>query len=285
MQPMDFEFVNLRELSPNTVAAVMGAAVTLMAALINLRIAWRREVLSRLQGPRGGKPRRGLLPAIAFLVGAAAVGGYALALYLMQMHDSESALLRTELRERAQQIQSSAERIEGARVQERLVTLSEARSNEERRRGAEGASAATRLAPCRARADAACREEDAVHAAVCAVLPAKAVAVEIGAYAGLTVADGPGAYAPVALGADLGTARIAPKPIERSDGGDKLLCLEAWSWDGQRALDLRIVVKYLLGEVAAPSSAAASAPLAEARTTSITPLATRTDSPPLPGML
>lgn len=269
---MDFESANLRSFSPNEIATVVGAAVTLVAALINLRIAWRREVLSRMQGPRGGKPRRGLLPAIAFMVAAAAVGGYALALYLMQLHEGESALLRTELRQRAQQIQSSAERIESARVQERLVTLTEARSNEERRRGAEGASAATRLAPCRARADAVCREEDAVRAAVCAVMPAKAVAVEIAAFGGLTVAEGPGAYAPAALGADLGTARIAPKPIERSDGGDKLLCLEAWSWDGQRSLDLRIVVKYLLGDVAAPPPTAASAPLAEARTAAITPL-------------
>jgi hypothetical protein len=249
---MDFAFARLNELSPNVVAAVIGAAVTLAAALINLRIAWRREVLSRLQGPRGGKPRRGLLPAIVFMVAAAAVGGYALALYLMQARDSESALLRTELRQRADQIQSSAERIESARVLERYSALADARLTEERRRGAEGASAAARLAPCRARAEVACREEDAGHAAVCAALPARAIALELAVFAGLAGGEGSAAYAPVALGADLGSARIAAKPVERIHGDGKLLCLEAWSWDAQQSLDLRIVVRYLLGEVSAP---------------------------------
>jgi hypothetical protein len=249
---MDFEFARLNELSPNVVAAVVGAMVTLAAALINLRIAWRREVLSRLQGPRGGKPRRGLLPAIVFVVVAAAVGGYALALYLMQARESESAMLRTELRQRADQIQSSAERIESARVLERYSALADARLTEERRRGAEGVSAAARLAPCRAHAEVACREEDAAHAAVCAALPARAVPLELAVLAGLAGGEGPAVYAPAALGADLGSARIAAKPVERTHGDGKLLCVEAWSWDAQHALDLRIVVKYLLGEVSAP---------------------------------
>lgn len=249
---MDFEFARLNELTPNVVAAVVGAMVTLAAALINLRIAWRREVLSRLQGPRGGKPRRGLLPAIVFMVVAAAVGGYALALYLMQSRESESALLRTELRQRADQIQSSAERIENARVLERYSALADARLTEERRRGAEGVAAAARLAPCRSRTDEVCREEDAAHAAVCAALPAKAVALELAVFAGLTGGEGPAAYAPVALGADLGSARVASKPVERSHGDGKLLCLEGWSWDAQQTLDVRIVVKYLLGDVSAP---------------------------------
>ena len=257
---MDIEFASLRELSPNVVAALIGAAVTLMAALINLRIAWRREVLARLPTQRGGKPRRGLLPAIGFLVAAAAVGGYALALYLMQARDSETALLRTELRQRADQIQSSAERIEGARTLERTATLAEAAAIEERRRGAEGVTAAARLAPCRARADALpCREEEAVGTAVCATLPARAVASEVAVFAILSRSDGAAVvYAPSALGADLGSARIAAKPFERSDGSSKQLCVEAWSWDSARTLELRIVAKYLISEAIAPPSGAAS---------------------------
>lgn len=249
---MDFAFVRMNELTPNVVAAVIGAVVTLAAALINLRVAWRREVLSRLQGPRGGKPRRGLLPAIVFMVAAATVGGYALALYLMQSRESESAMLRSELRQRADQIQSSAERIESARVLERYSALADARLAEERRRGAEGASAATRLAPCRAIADVACREDDATHASLCADLPARAVPLELAVFAGLVGGEGQAVYAPAALGADLGSARIAAKPVERSHADGKLLCVDAWSWDAHRALDLRIVVKYMLGEVPPP---------------------------------
>jgi hypothetical protein len=310
---MDFSFAKVSELTPNVVAAVVGALVTLVAALINLRIAWRREVLSRLEGPRGGKPRRGLLPAIVFMVGAAAVGGYALALYLMQSRENESALLRSELRQRADQIQSSAERIENARTLERYSALADARLAEERRRGAEGVAAAVRLAPCRAggsaaapagagivsgagagsssvggnlspnpgphtaagtsvatgtsnavagggsagssigiSADAACREEDARHTAVCAVLPARAAALELAVAAAFVTGEGAAVSAPAALGADLGTARIAAAPVERSRSDGKLLCLDAWSWDAQRALELRIVVRYLLADAPLP---------------------------------
>lgn len=101
-------------LSPNVVATLIGAGVTLIAALINLRIAWRREVISRLQTRRGGKVKRGLLPAIGFLVIASAVGGYAAAMYMMQQREKDTAALRAELRERAAQMQRAAQRLESA---------------------------------------------------------------------------------------------------------------------------------------------------------------------------
>src|SRR5215467_6460314 len=80
----------IHELTPNVIAALVGAGATLVAALINLRIAWRREVLDRLnrRNQRGGK--RGLLIAILIMVFAAGVGGYAAALYVMQ-NDQQSA--------------------------------------------------------------------------------------------------------------------------------------------------------------------------------------------------
>lgn len=298
---MDFSFAKLSELTPNVIAAVGGALLTLTAALINLRIAWRREVLARLEKPRGGKAKRGLLLAIGFMVAAAGVGGYALALYLMQSRESDIALLRADLRRRADQIQSSAERIENARTLERYSALADARLAEERRRGAEGVAAAARLAPCRmasrpsvdaaaaaplvsvasvtsvapaasaapapvaaapassvvaaplvAGADAACREADAPHSSVCAVLPARAVPLEIAVAAAFTAADGSASHKPVALGADLGTARLAAAPVERGHSDGKLLCLDAWSWDAQRSLDVRILVRYLLGDVLVP---------------------------------
>lgn len=253
---MDFTFAKINELSPNVVAAMVGAVVTLLAALINLRIAWRREVVSRLEGTKGGKGRKRLLPAIVFMVAASTVGGYALALYLMQSRESESALLRTELRQRADQIQSSAERIENARSLERYTALADARLAEERRRGAEGVAAALRLAPCRPGADAACREDEAPRTSVCAVLPARAAALELAVAAAFVGSEAPSVPVPTPLGADLGTARVAAKPVERSVPDGKLLCLEVWSWDAHRALDLRIVVKYLLGDAPPVAEAA-----------------------------
>lgn len=256
--PIDFSFARINELTPNVVAAVIGAVVTLAAALINLRIAWRREVLDRLHGTRGGKPRRGLLPAIGFIAIAAAGGGYALALYLMQSREAENVQLRDELRQRAEQIQNSAERIEGSRVLERYTVLADARLAEERRRGAEGVAAAARIAPCRARGEEPCREEDAARTAVCATLPARAVPLEVAVSAVMMGGEGAVAYTPSTLGADLGTAKIGTKPVERSHADGKLLCLDAWSWDAQHALELRIHVRYVLGDVPPPPAAAAS---------------------------
>jgi hypothetical protein len=256
---MDLDLARLSELTPNVVAAVVGALVTLSAALINLRIAWRREVLDRLQGTRGGKPRRGLLPAIAFIAIAAAGGGYALALYLMQAREAENVQLRDELRQRATQIQNSAERIEGSRVLERYTVLADARLAEERRRGADGVSAAARVPPCRARSDEPCREDDAVRTAVCAAMPPRAVPLEVAVWAVMMGGDGAVAYAPSTLGADLGTAKIGAKPVERAHADGKLLCLDAWSWDMQHALELRILVRYVLGDVAPPPPAPAAA--------------------------
>ena len=242
---MSFDFPHLNELSPNTVAALIGAAVTLFAALINLRIAWRREIVSKLQAKRGGKVRRGLLPAIGFLVVAAAVGGYSLALYLMHERESDVAALRAELRERAGQMQLAADRLEFARVAERQLVLTEAAATERQRRASEGLTSQLRVAPCVPRADAACTVADAPRVAACVKVPSGAGPVEVIPYVRLERPDGSGSPIPVALGADLGHARLASAATEHDDGqGGRQVCLDAWSWDTERWLELRIVVRY-----------------------------------------
>jgi hypothetical protein len=242
---MNFDFPTLQELSPNTVAALIGAAVTLIAAIINLRIAWRREIVSRLQTKRGGKTRRGLLPAIGFLVIASAVGGYSLALYLMYERENDVASLRAELRERAGQMQLAADRLEFARVQERQAVLTEAAATERQRRGSEGLWSELRVAPCAARAEAPCTPDVAPRVAACVNLPSQAGHVEVVPFARLAAPDAAGSVVPVALGADLGHARIASAPVERADShGTRQLCLDAWNWDAERWLELRIVVRY-----------------------------------------
>jgi hypothetical protein len=101
------------------------------------------------------------------------------------------------------------------------------------------------MAPCAARGDAACQRDDAPRVAACVSLPPQAGHVDVVPFARLAAADAPGTALPVALGADLGHARIAATPVERDDGrGGRQLCLDAWSWDPERWLELRIVVRY-----------------------------------------
>lgn len=258
------------ELTPNVIAALAAAAATLVAALINLRIAWRREVLDRMN-KRTPKARRGLLIAIVIMVVAAGVGGYAGALYLMQNDQQSTRAMRQELRQRIADIKEATARLEQTRVGDRVSIESQARLQEERRRGAEGVGTTVRLAPC-PRGDTAeagaCRDTDAAPVGVCVGVPAGASVYEITPYARVDGDAAPWDERRGALGSAVGPARFGAKPVERADGANgalaKNVCVDAWSLDAQRAADVRIVVRYLLperadGAAAMPTTVGASA--------------------------
>jgi hypothetical protein len=254
------------ELSPNVIGALIGAGATLVAALINLRIAWRREVLDRLQRSRASaRGRRGLALAITILVAAAAVGGYAGALYMMQRDRQHTAAMRAELQQQIAQIKEAAARFELTRLADRTAIEAEARVLDERRRGAEGVAATARIAPCRPRAaggDApgelpGCTEADATRVAVCTSIPANAAVVEVTPQARH---EGDGAdwnERRVTPGGRSGFARFAEQPFERAESATtRQVCLDVWSWDSQRALDARLLVKYMPADRTEPPGAA-----------------------------
>lgn len=271
------------ELTPNVIAALVGAGITLVAALINLRIAWRREVIDRLNRSRSTpRGRRGLLIAITFLVLAAGVGGYATALYLMQTDQTQMRAMRFELRQRIAEIKDTAERLEQSRVGELATFEVEARLREERRRGGDGVTSTGRIAACRAGAasptgaaspgaatgPAPCSESEAVPVGVCVAIPVTATVYEVTPFARFDGDDSPWADRRAALGARLGSARFAAQPVERPDSDTtKNVCLDVWSWD-PRALDARVRVKYLLPERSGADSASGSgAPIRAAAST------------------
>jgi hypothetical protein len=242
------------ELTPNVIAALVGAGTTLVAALINLRIAWRREVLDRMNR-RTPKARRGLLLAILILVVAAGVGGYAGALYLMQTDQQSTRAMRLELRQRIGEIKEATSRLEQTRVGERVSIENEVRLHEERRRGGEGVATTARIGPCRARtastgADAEglpCRENEVAAVGVCVSVPAAATVYEVTPYARAEGDGGAWGERRAALGATIGGVRFAAKPVERPDSESlKNVCVDVWSFDGQHAVDARLVVRYLL---------------------------------------
>ncbi len=252
------------ELSPNVIGALIGAGATLIAALINLRIAWRREVLDRLQRSRStARGRRGLLLAITILVAAAAVGGYAGALYVMQRDRQHTAAMRAELHEQIAQIKEAAARFGEARLAERAALETEAQLLAERRRGAEGVAATARIAPCRPPAGGgstpvevpACAESDATQVTVCTSIPLSADLVEVTPQARFDGDAADWSERRLPLGARLTNARLAAQPFDRSESGaTRQVCLEAWSWDAQRALDVRLLVKYLPQPQPAPAT-------------------------------
>jgi hypothetical protein len=256
------------EISPNMVAAVAAAAVTLCAALINLRIAWRREVLDRLQTKSSPKSRRGLLIAISILVLAAGVGGYAAALYTMQRDRQHTEALRADLRQQIAQLSDTALRFEQTRAGERSAIEADARVLEARRRGTEGVFAAARIPPCRLpmlSGDAAepriCSEADAAPVAVCAIVPAAAQVYEVQGFARSAIEGGAASEQKVDLGSSFGRARLAALPVEHDDAtASRRVCVDVRSWDGEHALDVRLRVRYLAEPAAAELPPSTPAP-------------------------
>jgi hypothetical protein len=101
-------------LDDNVVAAAVAAAGTVIGALIQLRVTWRKEVSERARGvPLTKKSRRGPVLAVGLLLSAAAVGGFAFSQYLVKQSDRESATLRGELQAQLTQIRATAERLSG----------------------------------------------------------------------------------------------------------------------------------------------------------------------------
>ena len=106
------------------VAAGVAAAGTVIGALAQLRVAWRKEVSDRARGvPATKKSRRGPVWAVFLLLIAAAVGGFAFSQYLVRRSNSESAAVRGELQTQLARISATAERLERATLSDRDSTV------------------------------------------------------------------------------------------------------------------------------------------------------------------
>jgi hypothetical protein len=56
------------------------------------------------------------------------------------------------------------------------------------------------------------------------------------------------------LGARTDRVRFAVQPFERAESAtSRQVCLDVWSWDSQRALDVRLLIKYLPAHEAVPA--------------------------------
>ncbi len=107
-------------------AALIGATATVLAALVQLRLSWRKEIKERERGqPITKKARRGPVIFVFALVIAAAVGGFAFSQYLMSLLEDDRDSLRVELKSRLSEINATALRLEQARLAERRQVESE----------------------------------------------------------------------------------------------------------------------------------------------------------------
>jgi len=241
--------MNPIDLDDKVAAAAIAAAGTVIGALIQLRIAWRKEVSERARGiPVSKRSRRGPVVAVGILLIAAAVGGFALSEYLMGRLDRESAAVRGELQMQLQQISSTAERLERATLRDRE---SAGRGAADRTGAAVVAVVAT-VGPCRARVGdgvdlpGGCAESEALRVTLCASVPSSATVTDTILYVRPEESREAWNEHRVAVGEDAGRARFADKPYERADADQaKQICAVFATWDGEHAYSARLAASYV----------------------------------------
>jgi hypothetical protein len=252
-------------MSDAVLAAVIAAAATLLASLLQLRLSIGREIAAARSQGVGGK-RKGRTPmAILFvMLVAAAVGGFALSRWLTETEREEQALLERDLRAQVEQITRTANQLELTRAGARAEVETEVL----RKIGTDGVVVMASVSPCRpalvvnppgsttppgASADAApapttpCSEADANTVTLCATIPDKATVSEIQLFARATESDDPWSTHRVMPGEEANQARFAAQPLEKPDGpGMKQVCQGFSLWAAQQSRVARMVVRYSL---------------------------------------
>jgi hypothetical protein len=245
-----FEIMNLPD---SVLAAFIGAGATMVAALVQLRMSWRRELRERERGqPITKKTRRGPVLFVFALMIAAAVGGFALSQYFVSLREVDRDALRADVQSKLSEINATAMRLEQARLNERQQIETEVHRADAMQQGAEGAAASVLVGPCKPESAATgskpeCSEQGAVRVAVCAWVPASATVKEVQLYTRFEDSKQPWADVRVQPGQDAGQARFAEKFSERPDGdAAKQVCQEFLNWNSEKSRIARILVKYTL---------------------------------------
>ena len=261
---------NFLDLDDRVMAAAVAATGTVIGALIQLRVAWKKEVSERARGvPATKKSRRGPVAAVLLLLVAAGVSGFAFSQSLVMKSERETAELRGELRTQLDQINATAARLE-------LATLSDRQTSRttDARRGPDDVAVTATVGPCKARAVAgtdaatACTEQDAQRVTLCASVPTSVPAMDITLYARPEDSAQAWADSKVAFGQDLGKARFADKPFERAETDrTKQICTGFSAWDGEHAYSARLVVRYPGSPTPAPAP-----PTSEVTSTAVAPI-------------
>ena len=236
--------------SDSIFAALIAAGATVLTALVQLRMSWRRELKERERGqPITKKTRRGPVLVVFALMIAAAVGGFALSQYFLSLRNGDRDALRSELHSKLSEISASATRLEQARFGEREQIESAVRRAEAVRLGEEGAAASVVVGPCRPGSPAKqeCSEQSAVRIAVCARVPASATVREVQLYVRPEDSKQSWQDHRVQPGQDAGQAKFAEKPVEQPDGdAGKQVCQGFANWSSDKSRFARILVKYSL---------------------------------------
>jgi len=256
------------DLDDRVTAAAVAAAGTVIGALIQLRVAWRKEMSARARGvPVTKKSRRGPVLAVLLLLIAAGVGGFALSQYWVRQTDLESTALRGEVQAQLAQINATAQRLERASLGDHPAAV----PAQEAATGSKAFSVTTTIGPCHARPPAAadgthaCSEPEALRVTLCGSVPSSAVVTNTVLYARPENFSQPWTERRTAPGMEVGHARFAEKTFERNESEQtKQICTDFFVWDSDQAFSGRMDVSYTSAPALREIANAAVAPISEA---------------------
>lgn len=232
-------------------ASMIGAMATITAAFLQLRIAWRKEMMERAaQKPVTKKAKRGPITPVIVLLIASAIGGFTLSQYLVSEGRKKDEALEVELRNRIDLLTVSAQKLENVRLHGEDDILRQVRAEEVVRAGKKGVVSVLGVGKCvlaaEASADAkACNEQTALRLQVCTEIPAFATVSTVELFARTEEELAPWHERRVEAGKDFGGGRYNDKPAEHPINEDlKQVCQGISYWNSEFGLQARMVVHY-----------------------------------------
>jgi hypothetical protein len=235
-------------------ASMIGATATITAAFLQLRIAWRKEMMERAaHKPVTKKAKRGPITPVVILLIASAIGGFALSQYLVTDRRNKDEALEAQLQGRIDQLNVSAQKLENVRLFGQDDILRQVRAEEAQRVGKDGVATIIGVGKCELASTEAksCSEQNALMLQLCVEIPVAAAVSTIDLYARTDEEPGPWHEKRVVAGKDFGGGRYSEKPIERpSNEVYKQVCQGMTYWNSEFNLQARMVVHYAMTQIA-----------------------------------
>lgn len=232
-------------------ASLIGATATITASLLQLRMAWKRELLARANHkPVTRKARRGpLLPLLALLV-ASAVGGFALSHYLGSAGRASAEAREAELQARLDQLVTLSRQLESVSHNGNNELARQVREEEQLKRGSEGIAAIVVLEKCAAAnvaGESLCSASTVQPVQLCTEIPADSSVTAVELFARGEGEARPWHESRVSAGSDFGNGRFGERTSERLiNDSTKQVCQELLHWSSDHALTGRMVVHYTI---------------------------------------
>ena len=238
-------------LSETILAAMIGAAATIMGATFQLFMAIRG---------RGGKaesrPKRSATRSmvnLAVIVLASAIGGFAYSELRAERVREDTLQLRLELSSQLKELATSTERLEHLSSEQPVASVTTVAQPATSPVPAT-AEAILRLHPCRAEpvsvgvdSPAACDEATAERVALCTAVPVQAKLAGVELFAKADDDLQPWEQSKVEFNQDAGGTRFADAPYDQMQGTDhRSVCVNLAHWSSAHGHVARLLVHYTI---------------------------------------